>query len=893
MNTAPTSESGSYSTNNTRPFFYAQPTAQQPLPSPWYFSHAYSPYCVPAPGFRSGNPYFPFYSVALHEYPGFFVPQHPMHARTSRRPYFNVPPPSPMFYHATRFRHYSTSGKKMETKETQTDPRQPENKQKKHQDIHIETKGCDAGNMACVSSGIGTETESTSEKQDSSGSSIAVDREFHNKSPSSSTQYRNLPTGSYAFEKEEVRIEYGNGSPAIQLWKSFKETIPLYDVASGKSVPENIVQRDLFSVSSCEGMVYGPHEGEKMVPGASLDERKAVLSSKQGVETVQEKEVQNNEVKLDAKKQANASQRAKSPPGETMAMQIAELARPVGIDQPVVRQDVVVAKKSSSKKPTSSKASREEPSFVQQTGLLPSGMEVMSDLSFQQKKLNLSHNTTNESQTDKSIWCDESTENYVPSNGLLGCLDGTNTNYNYDVCLPQRKRQSVLSLSSDDMSSREEGSSTDNAPVSYFVPDYVLQKSMYTFQKSTEGLEKEKIKSGGSLNEEEVVVREQMNSLNDQDVKNSSTMKIKEASSTGRKLGTLPRSPSWKKVNSLKKKASKSLSEVEDSEEYSVKGEEEDEDGADEEDDATDETEYFFQEATQYGILMPSKGSFYQVGQRVLWKPPENAIPAQLISWPAQKKIKTRSGLGKNIGVVYKPKEKEQDEVIYSDYGYYGRKRSTARKGGPEHQQTLQKILEGRLLRESVGIPAEEYWIRRGAKPKFTSQIHGSPSLPAKSKEQGTTYFLNVVLEEHSKGYDTKQQACDTWIKFEDGKTNFHGSNIDEMPREERKRSTTDQLGKAKLKFALRLCFGEITSVVPCFSGCPPLVKPKKKRIGKPPSKRRDMRCEAEEVWEMPKSSVCKGWYTATSYKNVKAFLSFLSQGIMGLSLNCKDIGSL
>uniref|UniRef100_A0A8C4U4A5 Uncharacterized protein n=1 Tax=Falco tinnunculus TaxID=100819 RepID=A0A8C4U4A5_FALTI len=720
-------------------------------------------------GFRTGNPYFPFYSVALHEYPGFFVPQHPMHARTSRRPYFNAPPPSPMFYHATRFRHYSTSGKKMETKETQTDPRQPENKQKKHQDIHIETKGCDAGNMACVSSGIGTETESTSEKQDSSGSSIAVDRECHNKSPSSSTQYRNLPTGSYAFEKEEVRIEYGNGSPAIQLWKSFKETIPLYDVASGKSVPENIVQRDLFSVSSCEGMVYGPHEGEKMVTGASLDERKAVLSSKQGVETVQEKEVQNNEVKLGAKKQANASQRAKSPPGETMAMQIAELARPVGIDQPVVIQDVVVAKKSSSKKPTSSKASREEPSFVQQTGLPPSGMEVMSDLSFQQKKLNLSHNTTNESQTDKSIWCDESTENYVPSNSLLGCLDGTNTNYNYDVCLPQRKRQSVLSLSSDDMSSREEGSSTDNAPVSYFVPDYVLQKSMYTFQKSTEGLEKEKIKTGGSLNEEEVVVREQMNSLNDQDVKNSSTVKIKEASSKGRKLGTLPRSPSWKKVNSLKKKASKSLSEVEDSEEHSVKGEEEDEDGADEEDDATDETEYFFQEATQYGILMPSKGSFYQVGQRVLWKPPENAIPAQLISWPAQKKIKTRSGLGKNIGVVYKTKEKEQDEVIYSDCGYYGRKRSTARRGGPEHQQTLQKVLEG----------------------------------------------------------------------------------------------------------------------------CPPLVKPKKKRIGKPPSKRRDMRCEAEEVWEMPKSSVCKGWYTATSYKNVKAFLSFLSQGIMGLSLNCKDIGSL
>lgn len=604
-----------------------------------------------------------------------------------------------MFYHATRFRHYSTPGKKTETKETQTDPRQPENKQKKHQDTRTETKGCDAGNMACVSSGIGTETESTSEKQDSSGSSIVVDREFHN-SPSSSTQYRNLPTGSYAFEKEEVRIEYGNGSPAIQLWKSFKETIPLYDVSSGKPVPENIVQRDLFSVSSCEGMIYGPHEGEKLVPGTYLDERKAVLSSKQGVETMQEKEVQNNEVKLDAEKQVTTSQRAKSPPGEAMAVQIAELARSVSIDQPVVRQDVLVAKKSSSKRSTGSKTSQEESSLIQQAGLLPSSMEVMSDLSFQQKKLNLSHSATNESQTDRSIWCEESVEKYVPSNSWLACLDNMDTNYNYDVCLPQRKRQSVLSLSSDDMSSREDGSSIDNAPVSYFVPDYVLQKSTYTFQKSTEGLEKEKIKSGGSLNEDEVVGREQMNGLDGQDVKNS-TMKIKESSGIGKRLGALPRSSSRKKICSLTKKAAKSLSEVEDSEEYSAQGEEEDEEDEDyDEDDDVDEIEYFFQEAAPYGILTPSKGNLYrQVGQRVLWKPPKNTIPAHLISWPAQEKIKTRSGLGENI-VVYKPKEKEQDEAVYSDYGHYGRKRPMARREGLEHKRMLQKVLGGKQVAE-------------------------------------------------------------------------------------------------------------------------------------------------------------------------------------------------
>lgn len=45
-----------------------------------------------------------------------------------------------------------------------------------------------------------------------------------------------------------------------------------------------------------------------------------------------------------------------------------------------------------------------------------------------------------------------------------------------------------------------------------------------------------------------------------------------------------------------------------------------------------------------------------------------------------------------------------------------------------------------------MGIPPEEYWIRSGAKPRFTSQIRGSFSPPAKSKEQGTTlpmYFCS------------------------------------------------------------------------------------------------------------------------------------------------------
>ncbi|XP_006020906.1 uncharacterized protein LOC102376686 isoform X2 [Alligator sinensis] len=741
MNTAPASESGPYSTNHTRPFFYAQPTAQQPFPNPWYLSQVYNPYCMPAPGFRNGNPYFPFYSVALHEYPGYFVPQHPMHTRVNRRPYFNAPPPSPMFYHATRFRHYSSPGRRTETKETQTDPRQPENKAKKHQAPRIETKGCDAGNMACVSSGIGTETDSTSEKQDSSGSSIVPEREFH-KSPSSTAQYRNLPSGSYAFEKEEVRIEYGNGSPAIQLWKSFKETIPLYDVASGKPVPENIVQRDLFSVSSCEGLIYGPHEAEALMPSTYSDECKA-LPSKQSID-VQEREVQNNEAKLEVEKLGNASQKAKSPQGEARAVQITDLASSICNDQSVARQDTLIISKisSSSKRSTGSKASQDESSLTQQAVLFPSNMEITNDMFLQQKKLNQSHSVTSGSQMtlDKSLWCDESVEKFVPSNSWLAGLDNMDTNCNYDMRFPQRKHQNVLSVSSDEMSSKEEGSSIDNAPVSYFVPDSVLQKSMYTLQKNTDDLEKDKIKSSGSLNEdEEQVDGEQTNDGNNQNFKSCSNLKIKDLSSRGKKMGSLPRSSSKKKIYSLKKKAVKSLSlsEVDDSEEFSVVEDEEEED-----EDDLDEIEYFFHGATPYEMLTPSKGSFYhQIGQRMLWKPPKNSLPAQLISWPAREKVKLKSALGE-IGLFCKPKEKDQDEVVYSDYGYYERKRPAAKregllKEGSDHKRPPQKRSGGRLLKENVGLAVEDYWIRSGAKPKLASLIRSSLSPPAKIKEQG------------------------------------------------------------------------------------------------------------------------------------------------------------
>lgn len=45
-----------------------------------------------------------------------------------------------------------------------------------------------------------------------------------------------------------------------------------------------------------------------------------------------------------------------------------------------------------------------------------------------------------------------------------------------------------------------------------------------------------------------------------------------------------------------------------------------------------------------------------------------------------------------------------------------------------------------------MGIPPEEYWIRSGAKPRFTSQIRGSFSPLARSKEQGTAFSVFLFL---------------------------------------------------------------------------------------------------------------------------------------------------
>ncbi|XP_053323605.1 uncharacterized protein LOC128497525 [Spea bombifrons] len=722
--TAPPPDNGQYPPSQQRPFFYAQPTAQLPFPNPWYLGQLYNPYCVPGPGFRGGNPYFPFYSVALHEYPGYYVPPHQMNTRMNRRPHFNPHPPSPMFYHATRLRHFSSPGRRTETKETQTDLRQPEYMPTKH--LGTESKGCDGGNGECHSSGISCpENESNLETVDLSMSPATAmqERDFH-KNACNTSQYRNMPPGSYAYEKEEVRIEYGSGSPAaIQMWKSYKETIPIYDVAVVKEIPDSVVQRDLY----CEGVLYGPRaEGEELavqsVAFSNKDECKTSLPPNLCLDAVQETETQTTnaqtrESKIEANKLSKQNHKSKSSEGDPPSVLLEHMNPNYGDPKNGAQED----KGNGS---TDAKSNREH--------LKP--------------KMGSESKTQSQSGCDgelkldgkSNMWTEDTLEKIVPPS-WLSCFDNIETNYDYDLYMSQRKqkRPSILSITSEELSSRDEGSSLDNSSVAYLVPGYMLGKGLYASRKSAESTEREKIKSGGSLKEDEIIVRQARNQY-DHD-KGVPAVKGKSVSRRARKIGVPVRGLSKRKTFSVKKKLrkSQSLSEPEDSEEYWVM-EEENLQNCEEETEESDEDEYYFQGNIPLGQLDLGKGSFFkQIAQkRILWKPPKGTIPAQLISWPVREKLKVKKrDPYEALGQVHQLKGHD-----IGDYASYEKKPVAKLERGykemSEQKRSLQKSLGGKQQKRTTGGTVEEYWVGRGAKPKFPEPAYYLQD-PAKIKEQG------------------------------------------------------------------------------------------------------------------------------------------------------------
>ncbi|XP_070585097.1 uncharacterized protein [Erythrolamprus reginae] len=714
MNAHPAPESRPYSTN-PRPFFYARPTAHQPFPDPWFVGPMYNPYGVPASGFRNGNPYYQCYSIPAHEYPGYLVPQPPMHMRI-RRPFFG---PSSMVYQVPRFRHgfpmmYQPQypAKRTENKETQTDFGESESGVKSRVKQDTGTKGCDAGNTrntAYIAYDIPKETENLLGKTDTTSSAMS-DKEPA-KNSSGLVPFRSLPSTSYAIEKEEVRIQYANdGAPAIQLWKSFKETIPLYEMAP-KQIPKNIVQRDILAHSSCEGVAYGPHEQRELLPCIPFSEEQKVPEDMQKKQPLYIKKNQ------DSEKQRIINFRAIDPVDEAGTVQLSEST---GLDHSGTRQDVLMAKISLGfKKPSGLKAPQEISNHIRQQKLFPSGMEITSDANLPQKLSECNDvNNENWNTSEKTQWCDDS-EKYLPSESWLACVDNMDPNYNYEKYLFRRKRPNLLSITSDDMSSVEEGASTENSSVSIIVPDHLLPKGLCAFKKNGDVLGKGQIRSGGILNEnEEAMGIEQTTSELRQNLKSDSRGKVKDFPSQIKKITVLPRCSSDKHLYCLQKIRSSSPSDTDDSEEYWVMEPEE------YEEQETDE-EYFVEEDMPYEILNPEKhGLGQKTAQKVFWRIPKNTVPPHVINRPMQEKM---SGLVTKL-------EKEQDEDLCDDYNICLMRPTAQQLELFEHRTNPQKS-SGWLQEENRRTGPDEYWIKSGARPRSASLKAGDLS-PAATKEK-------------------------------------------------------------------------------------------------------------------------------------------------------------
>ncbi|XP_072457111.1 uncharacterized protein [Notamacropus eugenii] len=627
MNASPAPGTGSRSEgNNARPFFYTQPTAQPPFPNPWYLNPLYNPYCVSAAGFRNGNPYVPYYSVALHEYPGFLMPQAPVPTRVNRRPYFHPQPSYTLFQHAAHFCHYSSPGKKTETKETQTDPQQPESKFKK-QVQKLDSNGCNSGRM----------TNAASEKKTTILSSPVQEREVHGKSPSSTTMYRNIPSGNYAFEKEEIRIEYGDGSPAIQLWKSFKETIPIYDLTHGKTAPENIVQCDLFPLSSCEriGVLYTPHKGEEMPTiECSEEDKDSAMLTKQYPEGVQDKEVQmpgpSLEGSLDKDKERVATQKFSTPLHTANQWQPNELNRSGKKVHSVASPSLSVLT-----------PNRSTQKLNQQAESVCSSMEAINGSSQEPPSPSRQNGQT---KLRDGFWSNELGE-FNPTPTWLARFEKIDASIHP---LPQRKSPSVSSV---EPSSRSEESSLDNVPMT----DLVLEKNMYG--KSTEGTGQESEIQDDYYNEEEegVMMVGEVGGIVDRDTKMNSSRKLKEHIKRGREQEDLSRYPT-QKTCSFKEK--ESLSDPDSEDLWGIEGEEIDGDKD------LDEAEYIFEAVDPRGDLTPSNENFYQeIGHRVIWKPSHTTASPQLIVWPVKTKDKSKSGDYESIPLFHKLKDRDYYET--------------------------------------------------------------------------------------------------------------------------------------------------------------------------------------------------------------------------------------
>ncbi|XP_043920926.1 uncharacterized protein LOC122796481 [Protopterus annectens] len=796
MNTA--TEGGPYPPNHRRPFYYTQPTIQRPLPNLWYMNHAYSPFIIQGPGFRAGNPYFPPFAFPLQEYPSYVFSQPQVPQGGYRRPYFNPHFPAPLYYHATRFRHYSCPAKKMETKETQTDPREA-GKMNRYQSPHVDLNVYDARNVEGAESGIESVNTSVSAKADDSLPVSEQIRGLVEDSPPNSPEYKEMPLGSFAFEKEEVRIQYANGTPTIQLWNSYEETIPIYDASSSK--PDNLVQK----VHSCEGVVLGPHyekeesvlhnscsevhkdEQETFVPSDVCLERdsQVLLGTEKGMQQLANQNMKPKadrdeevKVKLDARKENKDMKHVDSSEART------------------VRQD----HKSICKVSISSKITPQDADTSNEEKCAPSTEEM--DTSPHDKSPNTNDSLLQENNSN--LWTD-SFETYMPSESWLACFDNMDTDYNYEMYLQKRnqKHQSILSFTSDEMSSRDEGSSMDSSSVrptvAYFVPSFMLKK-----HKSSLGsndvlncLEKDRVKSSGAINKDEGIVPRKLTSAAGSCSHVSWNFKNPHADF---KLCN----ENWKQTSSslafhgkqkcyTKKTKGSSLS---DSEQYHIEEEDGDEENGheyeeedDDDDDDFDDEEYSCEETVALSKSVPTASCYlkHPYQKLIICRQPHGSIhlPHQTVKAKLHRnKTTTIERTGNDDWLV----QEKQQAFTYDNYSDPDQNRllkvDKKQKDARDAKKVMQKFSGGRIQKDTAEVVGDENWTKYGAKPKLSE--------PPRNVDPAPKIKDSARPPKSSRGFSQPSS------KFRPTRSDCERSEIQEDPKFNAKREQSKRRGANK-----------------------------------------------------------------------------------------------
>ncbi|KAK1172148.1 hypothetical protein AOXY_G4651 [Acipenser oxyrinchus oxyrinchus] len=446
--------------NHTRPFFYVQPPSQPYFLYQWHINNSYSHYGFPGSGLPYGRPYLPPYPYM--QYPGYVVPQAPMQPMDYRRmfnPHFPSPGTSDLRYRCqqTRMRRETACS------EVQTEPSDAVEKLMKH---FGKMETCDPGNEKELDSGMVSQSSGTCLQPDEQ-------KQF------SLYGQMGLPQRSVPSRKKS-----GEKPPSHKL---FSEST---SAESRQDRLDDLAHHEEWSVSSCEGVL--PLDSSSVHEDNVLQNVYSEEHEEQCVPTCPDKNCL-SKVQVDNGSYRSNWENTFAHDGKSQPEKVTGQGHLQGVEQNCEMAS----------KPTSDSLCTVEPltpylpsascfvyegvedgrsGFKKPIPLLESPEMKVGDNEITEKHLPSSEDLTfrimklpfytqEELQKDNPLWSVDSLNTRVPPASWLSTFGSAYYSY-----YPQaaQERQSVLSASLDELSSRDEMFSTDMEDID-IMPSHVYK----------------------------------------------------------------------------------------------------------------------------------------------------------------------------------------------------------------------------------------------------------------------------------------------------------------------------------------------------------------------------------------------------------------------------------